>query len=206
MYKKIIILIISMILLVGCKNTNINKLSLQEIIDTSIKSEVKDYNINAKGYRYYLPTEFSVVKDEDYIQQLLSKNNIYYLNVDIVSYYYKNVMASDRSLDDYDYYEFEKDNKKGYMRITKNNDYFFVTLCYNYAIIEVEVKQDELRYAISRSIVILNSIKYNDKVIEKYINDNDIDSSETVYKIPEPVDKNQRRNVLEYIEEYEESD
>ena len=104
MYKKIIILIIGMILLVGCKNTNINKLSLQEIIDTSIKSEVKDYNINAKGYRYYLPAEFSVVKDEDYIQQLLSKNNIYYLNVDIVSYYYKNVMASDRSLDDYDYY------------------------------------------------------------------------------------------------------
>ena len=78
MYKKIIILIISMILLVGCKNTNINKLSLQEIIDTSIKSEVKDYNINAKGYRYYLPAEFSVVKDEDYIQQLLSKNNIYF--------------------------------------------------------------------------------------------------------------------------------
>ena len=206
MNKKIIILIISLFLLVGCKTTNINKLTLEEIIDTSIEDEVKDYSVNSKGYRYYLPPEFSVVKDEDYIQTLLSKNTKYYLNVDIVSYYYKNNIFSERDIDDYDYYEFEHDGKKGYLRITKNNDYFFVTLCYNYAIIEVEVEEDEIRYAVSRSISILKSIKYNELVIEKYINDNDLDSSETVYKIPEPDNKNETKNVLQYIEEYEESE
>ena len=82
----------------------------------------------------------------------------------------------------------------------------FINLCYNYAIIEVEVKESELRYAISRSIAILKSIKYNDLVIEKYISENDLDSSETVYKIPEPKNKDESKNILEYIEEYEYKD
>ena len=76
-------------------------------------------------------------------------------------------------------------------------------MCYNYAIIEVVVEEDDLRYAISRGITILNSIKYNDLVIEKYITDNDLDSSETVYKLPEPKNKNESKNILQYIEEYE---
>ena len=125
------------------------------------------------------------------------------MNVDIISYYYKNKMSSNHELDDYEYYTFENKDTNGYLRIRKNNDNFFVELCYNYAIIEVEVKESELRYAISRGIMILNSIKYNDSVIEKYINDNDLESSETVYKIPEP-ENNEAKNVLEYIEEYEE--
>ena len=77
-------------------------------------------------------------------------------------------------------------------------------MCYNYAIIEVEVEESELRYAISRGITILKSIKYNDLVIEKYINDNDLESSETIYKLPEPKNKDEKKNILEYIEEYEE--
>ena len=52
-------------------------------------------------------------------------------------------------------------------------------------------------------MTLLNSIKYNDIVIEKYINDKDLDSSETIYKIPEPKNKNEEKNILQYIEEYE---
>ena len=87
--------------------------------------------------------------------------------------------------------------------LRKNNDYFFVELCYNYAIIEVEVKEEDLNYAISRSITILNSIKYNSAVIEKYINDNNLSSSETIYKLPEPKNKDEDKNILQYIEENE---
>ena len=74
-------------------------------------------------------------------------------------------------------------------------------MCYNYAIIEVEVKGSNLRYAISRGIIILNSIQYNDLVIEKNIGNNDIDNAETVYKIPEPKEKDSSKNILEYMEE-----
>ena len=202
--KKIII-IICLFMLVGCTNNNINTMSLKEIVDSSIEKSTDLYNVNSKGYKYYLPTEFTLYKDDDFIQELLSHNTKYYLNIDIVSYYYKNDMQSEHDFDDYEYFTFSDGNKNGYLRIRKNNDYFFVELCYNYAIIEVEVEEDELRYAVSRSIDILKSIKYNELVIEKYITDNDLESKETVYKIPEPKNKDESKNILEYIEEYEES-
>ncbi len=116
----------------------------------------------------------------------------------------KNTYISyERDLNDYKYYSFEQDDKTGYLKIRKNNGNFFVELCYNYAIIEVEVEESELRYAVSRSMTILKSIRYNDLVIEKYINDNDLKSSETVYKIPEPKEKDDTKNILQYIEESE---
>lgn len=201
MFKKIVLILLSF-LLVGC-GTNINKMSLEDIIDDAIKSENTYINVNGKGYKYYLPNEFIVYEDEDYIQTLLSKNNMYYMNIDIVSYYYKNKIEVKHELDDFQYYTFNYKDKDGYLRITRNQEKFLVELCYNYAIIEVEVEESEFRYAISRCIAILNSIQYNDLVIEKYIVDNNIENSETVYKIPQPENKSENKNVLEYIEENE---
>lgn len=203
MYKKIVT-IICLLLLTACtkKTYYLNNLSYEDIINISIVNEQKTTNINNKGYKYYLPTGFIVSKDNGYNQELLSDDNIrYYLNIDAVSYYYKNRMQATHDLNDYKYYKFEHNNKTGYLKITQNNDTFFVELCYNYAIIEVEVKENNLRYAISRGIIILNSIQYNDMVIEKNIGNNDIDNAETVYKIPEPKDKDSSKNILEYIEE-----
>jgi len=203
MYKKFII-IISLLLLVGCTN-NINKLSLNEIIDESLKNSNYKANTNSKGFKYYLPSGFNLYKDNGYIHELHSKNNTYYLNVDVISYYYKNDISTVHELDDYEYYEFENNDSKGYLRIIKNNENFFVELCYNYAIIEVEVEESDLRYAVSRGMSILNSIEYNDLVIEKDITEGDIDTKETIYKIPEPENKN-NKNVLEYIDESDAED
>lgn len=200
MFKKIIV-IFCIFLLVGC-SSNINTLTFKEIIDEAIISDSVTANINNKGYKYYLPSEFNVSKDNDFMQELISKGTPYYLNVDIVSYYYDIDIVEEHNTDDYEYYEFTNNDKKGYLRITKDNDNFFVELCYNYAIIEVEVEENELRYAVSRAINILKSIKYNDIIIEKYITSNDLEGSETVYKLPEPKNKDDNKNVLEYIEDY----
>lgn len=203
MYKKITIIICLLFLTACTKRTYyINNLSYEDIINVSINDNGKTTNTNNKGYKYYLPTGFIVSKDNGYNQELLSDDNTrYYLNIDIVSYYYKNKMKTSHDLNDYKYYEFENNNKSGYLKITQNNDTFFVELCYNYAIIEVEVKESNIRYAISRGIIILNSIEYNDLFIQKYIGNNDIDNAETVYKIPEPKDKDSSKNILEYMGE-----
>lgn len=203
MYKKITIIICLLFLTACTKQTYyINNLSYEDIINVSINDNGKTTNTNNKGYKYYLPTGFIVSKDNGYNQELLSGDNTrYYLNIDIVSYYYKNKMKTSHDLNDYKYYEFENNNKSGYLKITQNNDTFFVELCYNYAIIEVEVKESNIRYAISRGIIILNSIEYNDLIIQKYIGNNDIDNAETVYKIPEPKDKDSSKNILEYMGE-----
>lgn len=203
MYKKITIIICLLFLTACTKQTYyINNLSYEDIINVSINDNGKTTNTNNKGYKYYLPTGFIVSKDNGYNQELLSDDNTrYYLNIDIVSYYYKNKMKTSHDLNDYKYYEFENNNKSGYLKITQNNDTFFVELCYNYAIIEVEVKESNIRYAISRGIIILNSIEYNDLIIQKYIGNNDIDNAETVYKIPEPKDKDSSKNILENMGE-----
>ena len=203
MYKKITIIICLLFLTACTKQTYyINNLSYEDIINVSINDNGKTTNTNNKGYKYYLPTGFIVSKDNGYNQELLSDDNTrYYLNMDIVSYYYKNKMKTSHDLNDYKYYEFENNNKSGFLKITQNNDTFFVELCYNYAIIEVEVKESNIRYAISRGIIILNSIEYNDLIIQKYIGNNDIDNAETVYKIPEPKDKDSSKNILEYMRE-----
>ena len=203
MYKKITIIICLLFLTACTKQTYyINNLSYEDIINVSINDNGKTTNTNNKGYKYYLPTGFIVSKDNGYNQELLSDDNTrYYLNIDIVSYYYKNKMKTSHDLNDYKYYEFENNNKSGYLKITQNNDTFFVELCYNYAIIEVEVKESNIRYAISRGIIILNSIEYNDLIIQKYIGNNDIDNAETVYKISEPKDKDSSKNILEYMGE-----
>lgn len=204
MYKKIII-VLCLFLFTGCTRTYyMNSLSYEEILNNATIEENNLHNTNNKGFKYYLPTGFSVTNDNEFNQTLTSHNNIYYLNIDIVSYYYKKGSEEIKEIDDYYFYKFNKNNKDGYLRIRKNNDKFFVELCYNYAIIEVEVEENEIKYAVSRGITILNSIKYNDTVIEKKLNDKDLESKETAYKIPEPKEKNETKNVLEYINENEE--
>jgi hypothetical protein len=178
-------------------------MTLKEIINESIEETQTYTNVNSKGYKYNLPSEFTVYEDKDYVQILLSKNNLYYMNIDIVSYYYKNKIEAKSNLDDYEFYTFNYNDKTGYLKVSKENDTFLVELCYNYAIIEVEVEESELRYAVSRSIAILNSIQYNDLVIGKYIEDNNIENSETIYKIPKPENTDNNKNVLEYLEEFE---
>src|SRR5574344_144401 len=132
MYKKII-LIICLFVLTGCSKTYyLNDMSLEDIINLNVSSVNDLSNVNNKGYRYNLPVGFSVYSDEDYNQILLSNNNKYYLNVDIVGYYYRNSISGSHEIDDYKYYIFSNGDKNGYLRITKNNDYFFVELCYNY--------------------------------------------------------------------------
>ena len=204
MYKKIII-VLCLLLFTGCTNTYyMNNLSYEEILNNATIENNDLHNTNNKGYKYFLPSGFSVSKDDEFNQILTSQNNIYYLNVDIVSYYYKKEINETKNIDDYYFYSFNKNDSDGYLRIRKNNDKFFVELCYNYAIIEVEVEESKIQYAISRGITILNSIKYNDFVIEKQLNDKDLDSKETAYKIPEPKDKNETKNVLEYMNDDEE--
>lgn len=204
MYKKIIV-VLCLLLFTGCTNTYyMNNLSYEEILNNAT-SEANDlHNTNNKGFKYLLPSGFNISKDDGFNQTLISQNNIYYLNIDIVSYYYKKDLNETKNIDDYYFYSFEKNDIEGYLRIRKNNDKFFVELCYNYAIIEVELEESKIKYAVSRGITILNSIKYNDVVIEKQLNDKDQDTKETAYKIPEPKDKNEKKNVLEYMDENEE--
>ena len=201
MYKKVIILIM-LLFLSGCSMYYANSMQLEEVISLNIKADNELYNTNNKGYRYYLPNGFNLYEDDDYNQVLTSKGRKYYMYVDIVSYYYENEMTSEHELDDYKYYTFNEGDKNGYLRITKSEEnvgYFFVELCYNYAIIETEVEESEISYAVSRAINILCSIKYNRVIVENVIGESDFEQSESLYEVPKPEKEGTGKNILEYI-------
>ena len=204
MIKKYIIILLCILLLTGCNVYYIDNKNIEEIIDLSINVDSKLSNINNKGYRYYLPVDFEVFEDGDYNPILLSKSNKYYMYLDIVSYYYGNNNIEDREEDDYAYYSFEHNDKKGYVKIKEIDNKYWIEISYNYAIIEVNVEGKDVNYALTQSIIILSSVSYNDLVIKKYIGENDIESSETIYKIPSP-EKKSNQNVLEHIDKNENS-
>ncbi len=75
MLKKILIILV-LVVITGC-TMNINKMLYEEIIDSSIKENIEYSNIDGVGFKYYLPINFSLYKDDKYNQILLS-NNTYY--------------------------------------------------------------------------------------------------------------------------------
>lgn len=194
MIKKILIIVV-LLLCTGCTIYNIDTMSYDEIINTiAINDDV--YNTNSKGYRYYLPQGFTVT-GTDFNQTLLNNQDKYYLFVDAVSYY-NNVKIECESKSTYYYKEFFIDNKSGYVNILNEEEYFYMEIMYNYAIIEVRVKEEDIKTALVSSMQVLSSIKYNHNTIERLIEDNLFESKIVKYEIFGPDEK----DTTNYLELY----
>lgn len=197
--KKIFVLSLILILCVGC--TKINKEdNLDIIVDTIINSEDNHVNTTSLGYKYYLPFGVSKVYDKDYNQKFKINDTYLYLYVDAVSYYYKDTLNFiEENENSYYFREIEKNDKVGYIKITKDDKYF-IKIVYNYAKIEVYATLDNLNSILSNSLIILNSIDYNDNLIEKILEDEYFSSVDKEYKIKKPKDSESKFS--EYLSEY----
>ena len=180
--KKKFLLLMVLLLCIGC--TRINNNNYDVIVNDVIENSNNIYNTNSLGYKYYLPFSINKVYDKDY-NQIFKVNDTYmYLYVDVISYYYKN----------------NNNNKNGYVKITKDKDKYFMKVVYNYAKIETYVEEYELADILSYSMIILNSINYNDNLIEKILQDDYYSSSFKEYKIKKPEDAESKFS--EYLSEY----
>ena len=199
--KKKIILLLILILCVGCTRIdNVNDYSI--IIDKIINNNYNNQNTTSLGYTYYLPLGVSKVYDKDYNQKLKTEDTFMYLYVDSVSYYYHNTLNLDDNMinNSYYYHKINKDDKVGYVVITEDKDLYFIKVVYNYAKIETYVEEYELADVLSYSMIILNSINYNDNLIEKILQDDYYSSSFKEYKIKKPEDAESKFS--EYLSEY----
>ncbi len=207
MHKKIFLFILLMFL-TGCTIENINSISNMDLVNLAITNEIDDYNVNNIGYRYHLPRGFSLIKNEKYNQVLLNNEYNYYLYIDIVSYYYKTSLNYDKiDLNEqtiYDYIPIQYNNKYGYVKITQNNDYFFIKMVYNYAIIEVQVKEQDVKTTLVNISNILSSIKFNDLIIKNLVGESVFETVETQYKLDTPKVVTESEDFLQIIEEYDE--
>lgn len=200
--KKIVLVLIMILLLTAC--TSVQKMSLEEIIDKNLNSNLTLSSEHRSGYKYYLPKGLRITEQNDYNEHIKSGDYTYYFFVDLTSYYNK-VIEKFESRDDV-YYSKAIDfkDKYGYLEIKliKDNKYL-IEIMYNYAKIEVIVRKSDINVTVANAISILSSIDYNDTMVEKIIGEELSSFSELEYNIFKTTHES---NYLELVEKdvYEE--
>lgn len=192
MRKYLIGVIVLLLLVCGC--SNINDLSYNDVVSYSLENKAKA-NTFLKGYKIYLPKDMNLLNDVDDNNVLYSFGDKYYLYVDLVSYY--NKVSNSYKVNDDSNAIYSEILNNGYVLVTKHNSEYFIEVMYNYA--KIEVISSDIKNAISRSLVVLNSISYNDSVIETLLG-NSIDYNEEKFELLGPSVNTE--NFLEYEEEY----
>jgi len=183
--KKIILLVIVTLILTGCTKIDGN---VDNILTATMTNEIKDVNTVSTGYELYIPMGVIQLVDNEYNQKFKIRDTHVYLYVDTISYYYKNSLNY-KSNEDYNYYykEISLNNKTGYFGVNKLDDgNFFVQIVYNYAKIEFYANEEDLPVIIANSLIILNSIQYNDNLIKLQLDNATNDGREVKYELDKP--------------------
>ena len=198
--KKIILCILSVLLLTGCSFYNIHNLETDQLIDIVLREKTYT-NTNLEGYKLYIPKGMVLSNDFNNNNMLYSDNDKYYLYVDLISYY--NKVENEYKINTEKTAKYSRNlnynNKQGYILVTEYNNKYFVEVMYNYAKIEVITK--DMNKAITNSLIILNNISYNDKVIESLIGNNQLTYDEEEFNLLGP-NSTKSENFLQYEEEF----
>lgn len=199
--KKILILLLGLFLITGC--TNINKSSLKTILNETANSKLKIYNAYKKGYKYYLPAGMRVVKSYDYNEFIKSKEDTFYMYIDLISYLDGNSLEYTEKGETYYFENLNVGDKKGYIviKVTQDNKYL-VEIAYNYAKIEVIVEERRIKTAVAEAMIILSSIEYNESFLKGLSEESLLSYKEEtvdIFKKGETDDSNR----LQYVEDYD---
>lgn len=193
--KKLLLLSIVIVLFTGCYN--INNMSNDELVNFNIY-DVGKPNTFLKGYKFYTPVGMTLLNDINSNNILYCDGEKYYLYVDIVSFYNKVDNNYDSGNSPYFFKKIEYDGKVGYVQINKLNDKYLLEIMYNYA--KIEVVTNDIKKALSNSIIVLKSIMFNEKVVKTLIDDNSLNYDEESFKLLGP--NVYTDNFLKYIEDY----
>ena len=196
---KLIILLVILLVITGCTKVEKNDEDYNKIIISCLSKKNITNNV-ALGYKFYVPKGIKMLKNYDNNQKFLIDEEYMYLYVDIVSYYYKNEIKYESDNYSYYYNKISYNGKKGYIKVTKENDKYFVKIVYNYSKIEAYTDKKNLNKIISIGTIILDNIEYKRKIIKKEINESLGSFSEVTYEIKKPDDASNMFS--KYLEEY----
>lgn len=200
MKKLIITLLTSITLITGCSVIKVSDNSVGEFLNTILFVDNDLSNTYMNGYELYLPQGVKIVDKKDYNLKIKDENSYYYLYVDTIAYYYKTDNLYEENNDHFYSKKFISNNKKGYIDIVDNGDYYFVVLMYNYSKIESYVLKDNFNASFINMCYILSTIRYNDNIISKHIGNNQTIFQEEKFNIFDSGAEND--NFLKYEEEY----
>ena len=201
MLKKIILLF-GLLLVSGCTNIRIDALNVSSAINSVLSQDNKLYNTYEVGYKFYKPRNFNLLKSTDNNYVYINNGKNYYLYVDILAYY--NKVNNEYNLQENAYFtqEFNYNDKYGFINIIEKDSYFYIKIMYNYAIIEVKVKEKDIIESVIYSSILLSSIEYNDNVIVHLVQNNLIGTDEKNFELKGPDEKEE--TYLDYLEDYDE--
>lgn len=200
MHKKLLIIMITILfVLTGCVRLTDN---LSDTINEILRSETTSVNTVSTGYELYIPIGVTQVTDNEYNQKFKIRDRYVYLYVDTVSYYYKSELNYKKSSDyNYYYYQISNNGKTGYVGINKvDDDSYFCVIVYNYSKIEFYSDLNDLPIIFANSLIIQNSIKFNDELIKLELESNITDGREIKYELDKPVDS--ESTFSQYLQEY----
>lgn len=203
--KKVLCLLTTILLLCGC--SKINDKSYDELINSVVASNYKMENTHRTGYKYYTPTNMDILNTLDYNETLADDNYKYYFYVDVVSYYNRVIESFTEDAKAVYSKSINYEDKYGYIEINKwKNGKYLLEIMYNYAKIEVIVDEENIKSAITNSMVVLSSVKYNNNVLESIVGENVLTTKEIEFNIFET--KKNESNFLKVSEEdvYEDKD
>ena len=171
MKKKFILFsLFACILLTGC--TTISDKSMQDIINEGTDRNAIVYNKYRKGYKYNLPRGFIVIDSTDYNEVIRDEKYTYYLYVDAVSHYNKVIEKYEVTDKAHTSMQISFEDKYGYLEINKlEDDKYFIEIMYNYAKIEVIVREIDAKIVVSNALSILTSIDFNNDVLKSLLDE-----------------------------------
>ena len=200
--RKGLLILLTLVILSGCSISRLDNYNNDGIINKVLSFDIKMLNKVGNGYKYYTPKGVVRIDSNSYNETLKRKNTLYYLYVDVVSYYYKNKIEYKENKKAYYSYVINDKNNKGYVEVNEKNNKLYVKMTYNYA--KIETYTESLKQTLSDISYVLSSIKFNDSLLKKMYESGDLSSKEEVYKLFE--NKGKEGNFLEYIKEYDKYD
>lgn len=198
--RKKILLVLFILMLTGCVRIDLNEEKYDELVLNVLNSNNQFTNEVGSGYQFYVPKGVRLIENDNNNQIFISYGTKIYMYVDITSYYYKNTLNYNNYDDSFYFERFINGDKSGFIQINKINEEYFVKIVYNYAKIEVYTDKYNLNNIITLSTILLNSVDYNDTIIENLLDDNNNNGTEISYDIDKPESANSEFS--QYLEEY----
>ena len=199
--KKLLCLSAMILLLSGCSVVYINEQSIDEIVSSIISEETNLKSVSLEGYSYFLPQGVSLNRSENENSVLYYNHKKMYLYVDLISYYHKVDSNYVKNYDAYYSLPINNNGKKGYLEITQISTNYFIEFMYHYSKIEAYVSEQDINKTITVMAYILNSVDFNDSVIESLVGDNLLNYSEEQFNIFKP--NGEQSDYLDFIEQYD---
>lgn len=203
--KKFLVVLIAILILSGC--SNIQSKDYDTLISEVASSKYDIVNTYRTGYKYYAPGNMDISNILDYNETLEDSSHKYYFYVDVVSYYNRVIENYEVNPEAYYSKVINYQDKYGYIEINKwKNGKYLLEIMYNYAKIEVIVDEENIKSAITNSMVVLSSVKYNNNLLESIVGENVLTAKEIEFNIFET--KKNESNFLKVSEEdvYEDND